>query len=541
MSTPFGDETLTLSLSNLPAHSTLTLRTDMQVASDQQHAGADFAINVVGQQVYHWAADGSGGGESFDQSFTVSSTGDTATITFVGSGFGQTSQQCIDRGYDDPFNEWSFNEMWVSVEPPPTVSVLAYDESAAEGPSPVSDVAVARFTRSGGDITQPLDVTYTVTDQTTSPSDYESLSGQVTIPANSTFADVVVTPIDDTLGEGIESLAISAVASANYTVLGTAAVIEIADDDAQFRPDPQDLFVQQNPSPSQSTMKVSAGETVTLHGSAVDEDQKSTDGGVSWQNVQGEGPYEIQMTIAGKAKFSNGDRQLVLDGLDSGNVKVTTDPGWTANDPAITVTMKLVDKGERDRKDNNKTVSWTLQRRQTAPTTMTVAGGQQAKVNQWVDVTNGPLSIEYVMGPDLNSDNTPDYVGQSVQESFSEASGAYGFTLDDLTDAWKQAHGNPQTLDAAAALIFTSGRNATFVIDAVDHITDANEGAAIDSSAFKPGALSGKTIGCKMVQTFTVTDPNDPSKLSLNQSYDLFTELRVDNQGNFTKWVKKSA
>jgi hypothetical protein len=56
--------------------------------------------------------------------------------------------------------------------------------------------------------------------------------GYVDIPAGAAFVDVVVTPVDDTVVEGIESVSLTLKPSATYTPGGTTtALIGIADND----------------------------------------------------------------------------------------------------------------------------------------------------------------------------------------------------------------------------------------------------------------------------------------------------------------------
>src|SRR5205823_2216835 len=74
-----------------------------------------------------------------------------------------------------------------------TVTVAAVTNAAEP-----NTAGTFRFTRVGGDLTQPLIVSYTVAGTATPAVDYAALPGTVTIPAGQTTVDVPVTVIDDT-------------------------------------------------------------------------------------------------------------------------------------------------------------------------------------------------------------------------------------------------------------------------------------------------------------------------------------------------------
>ncbi|WP_309383401.1 carboxypeptidase regulatory-like domain-containing protein [Cerasicoccus frondis] len=73
-------------------------------------------------------------------------------------------------------------------------------------------------TRPGGDVSQPLDVLYTVGGTATPDADYTALSSLATIPAQSTATQILVTPLADTDAEGAESIIVNLVADDAYTL-----------------------------------------------------------------------------------------------------------------------------------------------------------------------------------------------------------------------------------------------------------------------------------------------------------------------------------
>ena len=109
----------------------------------------------------------------------------------------------------------------------PVVTIAATDAAAAEP----ADPGVFSITRTGS-TTASLDVFYTVTGTATNGTDYTVLAGSITIPAGQSSAAVVVGPIDDTDVEGPETVILTLVDAAGYSV-GTSntATVTIADND----------------------------------------------------------------------------------------------------------------------------------------------------------------------------------------------------------------------------------------------------------------------------------------------------------------------
>jgi len=88
---------------------------------------------------------------------------------------------------------------------PSLVSVLPLDPHAAEEGSDPATFLVVRI----GPADAPLTVQYALGGEATNGDDYEMLSGEVTIPQGAYFAPVTVTPYDDFLIEGEESVVLA--------------------------------------------------------------------------------------------------------------------------------------------------------------------------------------------------------------------------------------------------------------------------------------------------------------------------------------------
>ena len=88
---------------------------------------------------------------------------------------------------------------------PPTVLVVALDPCAAEESSDTATFLVVRT----GPANTALTVQYTLGGTALNGVDYQALPGIVTIPPFAWFAPVTVTPYDDFLIEGAESVIIA--------------------------------------------------------------------------------------------------------------------------------------------------------------------------------------------------------------------------------------------------------------------------------------------------------------------------------------------
>lgn len=110
---------------------------------------------------------------------------------------------------------------------PAVVTVTATDANASEtGP----DNGVFTLTRSGGDTTASLPVSFTLTGTAANGTDYTSIAAPVTLAANQTSATVTLTPIADALVEGSETAILTISASTAYSVgASAAATVTIAD------------------------------------------------------------------------------------------------------------------------------------------------------------------------------------------------------------------------------------------------------------------------------------------------------------------------
>lgn len=94
------------------------------------------------------------------------------------------------------------------------VGIEAIDALAAEAGAATG---MFRLTRDG-ELTDPLEVTISISGTATNGTDYEEVETTVTIPADSATADIVITPIDDATRESDETVIITVEDTENYDV-----------------------------------------------------------------------------------------------------------------------------------------------------------------------------------------------------------------------------------------------------------------------------------------------------------------------------------
>lgn len=109
------------------------------------------------------------------------------------------------------------------------VMVSAWHDGVAEAATP--DTGKFYFSRVG--TVGALDVTYVVSGTAENGTDYDLLSGTITIPDTALGADLVINPINDVLLEGVENVTVTVVAGAGYGAdIPASATLYIGDDEA---------------------------------------------------------------------------------------------------------------------------------------------------------------------------------------------------------------------------------------------------------------------------------------------------------------------
>jgi hypothetical protein len=117
----------------------------------------------------------------------------------------------------------------------PTVTISATTPNASEAGPTAGQFTVTRTASTASALT----VNYTIGGTATNTTDYATLSGSVTIGAGSATALITVTPVDDALVEGSETVILTLSANAAYTVGSpNSATVTIADNDSVTSPPP---------------------------------------------------------------------------------------------------------------------------------------------------------------------------------------------------------------------------------------------------------------------------------------------------------------
>ncbi|MCX5685291.1 MAG: lamin tail domain-containing protein, partial [Planctomycetota bacterium] len=112
--------------------------------------------------------------------------------------------------------------------PAVTLNVTATDADASETGA---NKGTLQFTRSGGDTTKALTVYYTVTGSAKTVDYSQTLTGTLTFAANVLTVTQDVTPVDDSLFEGTETVVVSLISDPRFTFGTSSATISIADND----------------------------------------------------------------------------------------------------------------------------------------------------------------------------------------------------------------------------------------------------------------------------------------------------------------------
>jgi hypothetical protein len=100
------------------------------------------------------------------------------------------------------------------------VTLTASDATATEG----GDTGAFTFTRAGGNMAAPLEVFFEINGTATPGGDYAAIPNLITIPAGAATFVLTITPVDDTINETAERVALTLLPSATYTRTTVAPV-----------------------------------------------------------------------------------------------------------------------------------------------------------------------------------------------------------------------------------------------------------------------------------------------------------------------------
>ncbi|QSQ19041.1 PKD domain-containing protein [Pyxidicoccus parkwayensis] len=118
-------------------------------------------------------------------------------------------------------------------------SVYLFDDEKPELRITATDSAAGEANANGGLFTvtavpapkADLSIAYTVTGTATQGTDYAALTSPLILPTGATSVTLPVTPIDDAVKEGSETVVVTLTATTSYTVGTSSATVSIADND----------------------------------------------------------------------------------------------------------------------------------------------------------------------------------------------------------------------------------------------------------------------------------------------------------------------
>jgi hypothetical protein len=234
------------------------------------------------------------------------------------------------------------NAVVLVLDDEPVVSVTAADPQAYEGDG---DPGAFLLTRTGG-TGQPLEVFFLISGTASNGVDYALLTNSAVMDAGQSSRAVTVLPLDDAATEGGETVRLTLLPGAGYSVLAPGpAVVTLVDDESNLRP------VVSIPSPATNTVFLAGtNNALVLEAIATDDHRPVPPGAlaVAWSAAGRPGPvlFEDVASTATTARFiAEGDhviRFTASDGELSAFLELTVVIGPTNPPPNL---APLVDAG----------------------------------------------------------------------------------------------------------------------------------------------------------------------------------------------------
>jgi hypothetical protein len=202
--------------------------------TNNSYSYGDYSPQISGNNVVWNGYPGTGPNRTGYEIYFYNGTSTTqlTNTNSHGSSFPQISgNNVVWDGYDGTDTE--IYQINLGPKILPTITVAATDANAGETVSGATpNPGVFTLTRTESNI-NPLTVNYTITGTAANGTDYLQLTGTATFAAGSTTSTINVTPTDDFIFEGNETVVLTLATGTGYT-LGTAktATVTIADNDA---------------------------------------------------------------------------------------------------------------------------------------------------------------------------------------------------------------------------------------------------------------------------------------------------------------------
>ncbi|MBD2322527.1 MULTISPECIES: Calx-beta domain-containing protein, partial [unclassified Desertifilum] len=154
---------------------------------------------------------------------TVTSISATFTDNTASNATGHTAE----NGIGEAQNNWDVYGTITGL-PAPSVNITATTNASEPNTSGNVVLTLSQAAPAGG-----ITINYTTDGTATNGTDYETLSGSVTIPEGETTATISITPLDDNQVESDETINITLIAGTGYTLgTTTTTTVTLADDDS---------------------------------------------------------------------------------------------------------------------------------------------------------------------------------------------------------------------------------------------------------------------------------------------------------------------
>jgi hypothetical protein len=220
-------------------------------------------------------------------------------------------------------------------DPPPIVDISAPDNDASE---PGANTGTFNLTRSGS-TAGPLTVNLNIGGTASNGVDYVAIPATVTFAAGASDTNITVTPINDSIGEQVETVIVSIVGTPSaYDVRNNYAIVNISDDNdlptagiSALRPSAyennragQFKLVLSNPNSTDTTLRFTTsgtavnGSAYTNVGSGVLIPAGSTNAIITIQpidNALRDGPRTVSLTLASGSGYSIGSSSNATETL----------------------------------------------------------------------------------------------------------------------------------------------------------------------------------------------------------------------------------
>ncbi len=206
------------------------------------------------------------------------------------------------------------------------VTITATDDTANE-PASSGTFTIAR----SGSVVDPLTVFFSVTGTASNGIDYTSVSSQTVIPAGTNATALVITPIDDDLVEGPETVSVTLNTNSAYALGSPAsALITLVDNEVNLAPSVQLV------SPSANSVFLASTNLFLVLESRISDDGRPAPGSLTslWTRVSG--PAGSQANFAG-ANSTNGFVHFNMNGVYV--LRLTAGDGQLSTNVELTVVV----------------------------------------------------------------------------------------------------------------------------------------------------------------------------------------------------------